>query len=234
LLPENEDPDSYLRKNGSKAFSALFGKAQSIIDFLFSISRGGMVDTVREALMLIAQNLDPLAADEMLTELSGKTRINELTVREEFRKIKNKTFLHDKKTAVPRISKGNREEYLLLSAVIHFPEKLNYVLSRLDMKDIRDKTVVSLFEKISAAAEKHSPGNILDGADEEERITFTRLSVEPGFDVEHADRNIEDCLMSIEKKKFEERFRLAELSGDLKLFNDLLREKKKRIEGKKI
>ena len=40
--------------------------------------------------------------------------------------------------------------------------------------------------------------------------------------------------MSIEKKKFEERFRLAELSGDLKLFNDLLLEKKKRIEGEKI
>jgi hypothetical protein len=58
--------------------------------------------------------------------------------------------------------------------------------------------------------------------------------VEPGFDVEHVDRNIEDCLMSVEKKKFEERFRLAELSGDLQLFNELLREKKKRIEGKKI
>jgi hypothetical protein len=189
---------------------------------------------VREALTLIAQNLDPLAADEMLIELSGKTRINEITVREEFRKIKNKTLVHDRKAAGPRKSKGNREEYLLLSAVIHFPEKLDYVLSRLDMQDIKDKTVVSLFEKISSAAGKDNPGNILDVADEEERITFTRLSVEPGFDIEHVDKNIEDCLMSIEEKKFEERFRLAELSGDLKLFNDLLLEKKKRIEGKKI
>ena len=234
LLPENEDPDSYLRKDGSEAFSALFGKAQSIVDFLFSVSRGGRVETVREALTLIAQNLDPLAADEMLIELSGKTRINEMTVREEFRKIKNKTLVHDRKAAGPRKSKGNREEYLLLSAVIHFPGKLDYVLSRLDMQDIKDKTVVSLFEKISSAAGKDNPGNILDVADEEERITFTRLSVEPGFDIEHVDKNIEDCLMSIEEKKFEERFRLAELSGDLKLFNDLLLEKKKRIEGKKI
>lgn len=233
LLPESEDPDSYLRKNGSEAFSALFAKAQSIIDFIFSVSREGRVETVREALTLIAGNLDPLAADEMLIELSGKTRINEMTVREEFRKIKNRTFVNAGKAAGPRISKGNREEYLLLSAVIHFPEKLDYVLSRLDMKDIRDKTVVSLFEKISSAADKNNPGSILAGAEEEERITFTRLSVEPGFDVEHADRNIEDCLRSIEKKKFEERFRLAELSGDLKLFNELFLEKKKFIEGKK-
>lgn len=233
LLPEKEDPDSYLRKNGSEAFSALLGKAQSMIDFLFSVSSSGRVDTVREALTLIAQNLDPLAADEMLIELSGKTRINEMTVREEFRKIKNKGFVNAGKVAGPRISKGNREEYLLLSAVIHFPEKLAYVLSRLDMKDIRDKTVVSLFERISSAADRNNPGSILAGADEEERTTYTRLSVEPGFDLDHADRNIEDCLMSIEKKKFDERFRLAELSGDLKLFNELFLEKKKFIEGKK-
>jgi DNA primase len=234
LLPEGEDPDSYLRKNGSGAFIALLGKAQSIIDFLFSVSRSGTVDTVREALTLIAQNLDSLAADEMLIELSGKTRINEVTVREEFRKIKNKTFANNNKAVAPGMSQENREEYLLLSAVIHFPQKLAHVLSRLDMKDIQDKTVVSLFEKISAAADKGNLGNILDSSDLEERTTFTRLSVEPGFDIEHADRNIEDCLLSLEKKKFEERFRMAELSGDLRLFNELFLEKKKRVEGKKI
>lgn len=233
VLPEGEDPDSYLRKNGSEAFSALLGKAQSIIDFLFSVSGEGRVEKVREALTLIAGNLDPLAADEMLMELSGKTRISELTVREEFRKIKNKGFVNDGKAAAPRVSKENREEYLLLSAVIHFPEKLAYVMSRLDMEDIRNKTVVSLFKKFSSAADRNNPGRILAGADEEERNTYTRLSVEPGFDLEHADRNIEDCLRSIEKKKFEERFRLAELSGDLKLFNELFLEKKKFIEGNK-
>ena len=234
LLPEGEDPDSYLRKNNSEAFSSLLGKAQSIIDFLFSVSRSGRVETVREALTLISQNLDPLAADEMLIELSGKTRINEMTIREEFRKIKNKVIVNAGKAPGPGLSKGSREEYLLLSAVMHFPEKLDYVMSRLDMKDIRDSVVASLFEKISAAADRDNPGSILDGADEQERTTFTRLMVEPGFDIEHVDRNIEDCLLSIEKKKFEERFRLAELSGDLKLFNELFMEKKKFIEEKKI
>jgi hypothetical protein len=169
----------------------------------------------------------------MLTELSGKTRINEMTVREEFRKIKNRTFVSARKAVGPSMPEGNREEYLLLSAVIHCPEKMGYVLSRLDMKDIKDKTVVSLLEKISTSAYKDSPGKILDIAGEE-RTIFTRLSVEPGFDIEHADKNIEDCLMSIEKKKFEERLHLAELSGDLKLFNDLLLEKKKRLEGENI
>ena len=234
LLPEREDPDSYLRKNGSEAFSALLGKAQSIMDFLFSASRGERIDTVREALTLIAQNADPLTADEMLIELSGKTRISEVTLREEFRKVKNKASVPAGRESDTRKSKGTREEYLLLSAVIHFPEKMDYVLSRLDVNDIRDRTVASLFAKISAAADKDNRDAVLDHAAEEERSIFTRLSVEPGFDLEHVDRNIEDCLMSIEKKKFDQRFRQAELSGDLRLFNALLLEKKKRIEGKKI
>ncbi len=232
LLPEGEDPDSYLRKNSGEAFSALLGRAQSIIDFIFSVSREGRAETVREALTLIAQNLDLLAADQMLIELSGKTRISEMTVREEFRKIKNKGFVNDGKAPAPPVSKGSREEYLLLSAVIHFPEKLDYVFSRLDMKDIKDKTVGSLFKKFFSAADKNNPASILAGADEEERNMYTGLSVEPGFDIEHVDRNIEDCLMSIEKKKFDARFRLAELSGDLKLFNELFMEKKKLIKGK--
>ncbi|MDH4232446.1 MAG: DNA primase [Nitrospirota bacterium] len=233
-LPEGEDPDSYLRKNGGEAFSALLGKTQSVIEFLFSASRGGRVETVREALTLIAQNADSLAADEMLIELSGKTRISETTVREEFKRMKNRTDAGERKAALPRVSRGDREEYLLLSAVIHFPDKLNYVLSRLDRKDIRDSAVLSLFEKIAAAQDRNNPGDILDGAGEEERVLFTRLSVEPGFDLEHADRNIEDCLRTIEKKKFDKKFRQAELSGDIQLFNALLLEKKKLLEGNKI
>jgi len=234
LLPEGEDPDSFLRKNGGEAFSALMGKAQSIIDFLFSVSRGEMIDVVREALTLIAQNADPLAADEMLIELSGKTRISEVTLREEFRNQRSRTFKEERKVAGPRVVRGSSEEYLLLSAVIHFPEKLAYFSSRLDMRDIRDETVVSLFDKISIAVEKDTLGAVLDDAGEAERILYTKLSVEPGFDIEHVDRIIEDCLMTIERKKIEEKLRLATLTGDPKLSNERVLEKIKRIEEKKI
>jgi len=234
-LPANEDPDSFLLKNGKEAFAERLEKAPSIIDFLFSISRGSRTETVREVLSIIAQNLDPLAADEMLIEVSGKTRINETTLREEFRKIKNRTSVNKKDPRPgPVPIKGNREEYLLLSAVIHFPEKLDQILSRVDMGDIRDKTVASLFKRISVAPDRANLRDILEGANEEERSIFTGFLADPGFDIENVDRNVSDCLLSIEKKKFEEKFRMAELSGDIKLFNELLMEKKKRVEGKGI
>jgi hypothetical protein len=73
---------------------------------------------------------------------------------------------------------------------------------------------------------------VLEGAAEEERLLFTRLSVDPGFDTAHVNRIIEDCVAKIEKMKFEERLHRAREEGDLHLINALLIEKKKNIKGK--
>lgn len=229
LLQDNEDPDSYLRKYGSSSFRILIEKANSIIDFLFSVSYGEKINTIREALTLIASIKDLLAADEMLIELSDKTRINEGTIRQEFRNIKNKTVPEKAKSYGAGLLTKNSEEYLLLSTLIAFPEKSDYLLSRIDINDIKDKTVVSLFKKIASIEDKKNLMTILDKADEQERIMFTKLSVDPGFDLEYVDRNIEDCLRRIEKKKLDKMIRHAEGSGDLKLINTLLLEKKRFI-----
>lgn len=229
LLQDNEDPDSYLRKYGSSSFRILIEKANSIIDFLFSVSYGEKINTIREALTLIASIKDLLAADEMLIELSDKTRINEGTIRQEFRNIKNKTVPEKAKSYGAGLLTENSEEYLLLSTLIAFPEKSDYLLSRIDINDIKDKTVVSLFKKIASIEDKKNLMTILDKADEQERIMFTKLSVDPGFDLEYVDRNIEDCLRRIEKKKLDKMIRHAEGSGDLKLINTLLLEKKRFI-----
>lgn len=229
LLQDNEDPDSYLRKYGSSSFRILIEKANSIIDFLFSVSYGEKINTIREALTLIASIKDLLAADEMLIELSDKTRINEGTIRQEFRNIKNKTVPEKAKSYGAGLLTKNSEEYLLLSTLIAFPEKSDYLLSRIDINDIKDKTVVSLFKRIASIEDKKNLMTILDKADEQERIMFTKLSVDPGFDLEYVDRNIEDCLRRIEKKKLDKMIRHAEGSGDLKLINTLLLEKKRFI-----
>jgi hypothetical protein len=53
------------------------------------------------------------------------------------------------------------------------------------------------------------------------------LSLNPGFDPEHIERNIEDCLHALKQKQFDERKRLADESGDIALLNSLLKEKRK-------
>jgi hypothetical protein len=71
---------------------------------------------------------------------------------------------------------------------------------------------------------------ILDIADEEERKMITRFSVEPGFDPEHVDKSIEDCLKRIENSKLD---KSLQTTGDKELGNLLLIEKRS-LEGKGV
>jgi DNA primase len=229
LLPEKDDPDSFLRKHGEMAFSKALEVSKTMIDFLFSVSIGEKIDTVREALSLIAAVGDPLIAGGMLIELSDRTRINEMTIREEFRKIKNKKAANSPDAGLTGPPLKNGEEYLLLSAVIAFPEKFSYVISRLDPSEIKDKTVSALLKKLESLEDKKDLAVMLAHADEDERRIITKLSVDPGFDLDHVDRNIEDCFRRIEQRNLDEGIRLAETAGDLSLVNALVLKKKKNM-----
>jgi len=233
ILPDNEDPDSYLGKYGSESFSILIEKAESVTDFILSASKGQRSQAVREALTVIAERQDAIEAEQMLIELAAKTRISEATLREEYRKLRaKKTGVQIKPVQAKAAPRNRAEEELLLSAVIAFPEKADAVLSRIDPDEIQDAAVSSLFRKIAALHDRTNISGILDHASEEDRLLFTRLSVAPGFDPEFVDRNIEDCFVKIEKRKFEERLLHARASGDIQLINALLLEKKKRIKEK--
>jgi DNA primase len=231
VLPDKEDPDSYLRKHGDGPFRELLETAKTPVDFLFSIAGGGKIDTVRETLALISGITDVLAADAMLVELSQKAGLHEPAIREEFAKIKNKAARSGSSTGAARLPVAHGEEYLLLSVVIAFPEKMDSVLSRIDLNCLRHKSVVSLFKKLASLRNTADAERVLDVADEEEAKIVTRLSVDPGFDPEQADQIIEDCLRRMEKRKLDERLRVAQTSGDLKLINSLLVEKKRFSEG---
>ena len=232
LLPDGEDPDSYLRKHGTESFSILTEKAQSMIDFLFSVAKGRRSDVVREALTMIAELKDTIEAEQMLMDLAGRSRINETTLRDEFKKIKGRKAGEQaapaRRPGVARFA----EERLLLSAIIAFPERADEVLARIDPDSIRDAAAAALFRRIAAAPERNNLASVLEGAGEEERLLFTRLSVDPGFDTTLVDRVIEDCFAKIEKKKFEERLHEAREAGDIHLINALLIEKKQTIKGK--
>jgi DNA primase len=231
LLPEGEDPDSFLRKKGSQPFKEMLSNSLSVIEFLLNTSKGDTIDTVREAVEMISNIKDFIIADELLVELSERTRINESALRSELKKIKKKIRTPGLEMLRKTKKAENREEYLLMSTIISFPEKAEYVLSRLNIQDVEDNTIKSLFKKVEALGDSVDLRSLLNEADDEEKSLITALSLKPGFDVEHVDRNIEDCLQSLAQKRFDERRRLAEDSGDISLLNSLLKEKRKFLKG---
>jgi hypothetical protein len=94
----------------------------------------------------------------------------------------------------------------------------------------------SIFKKIKTSADGFNMSSFLNKAEDSERTLITELSLNPGFDLEHVDRNIDDCLQTMVQKRFEERKRLAEAKepDDAALHNSLLKEKRRLIKGVKM
>jgi len=233
ILPDREDPDSFLRKHGREAFGGLLKKAVNMVDFVLSYSKGQRSSVVRELLSLIAGMPDILEAEQMLVELAGRTRISESALRDEFRKLrKGQKAGTDAPAAVKQEAGRIPEEELLLSIAIASPEKIGKILELIDPGMFSDGTAATLLRKICGLFGKTGTVTLPDDSTDEERVLYTRLSVEPGFDPEFIDRTIEDCAGRICKKKLDAGFSMAGASDDLKLLNALLMEKKNLLKGK--
>ena len=231
LLPPGEDPDSFLRKTGSEPFSKSLSSAQSMIEFLLSSAKGERLEVVREALVMIASMKDLLQADELVRELVDRSKINEAVLRSELDKMRQKAHAHKREKPQHAAAPFNREELLLLSALLSFPEKSHSVLSQLTLEDIRDETIRSLLRKINKHGDTVTIPILLNDADDAERTFITGLSLNPGFDPEHVDKNIDDCLLKLKQRKSEKERQLAEDTGDITRLDSLLKEKRKSIKG---
>jgi len=239
LLPEGEDPDSFLRRRGSLSFEKKLSETLSIIDFIKLTSSHDKVEWVREALEIVSLYDDVIIANEILCELTDKSRFNESILREELEKIKKKNFKYNnlqKDTSKRENSRTHppKEEYLLLSALLSFPENLNYTISKLKLEDLYDPTIKRILEKIKTIQERFSIDYLSELCDDKERILISKMLVNPGFDNENVNEVIDDCIRAIKIRRLEEQLSYAKGIGDVKLLNSLLKEKRENIKGNKL
>lgn len=222
LLPENDDPDSFLRKNKASAFQGLMDRAISPIAFIVNVLRKDRMEAVRDALEVISSARDMILREDLVRELAEKTGLRETVLREELKGLAKRTETKIK-PATAREKIVYDEEFLLLSAAIAFPDKLEGILNIVPPDEFKNPVVRNLFRKMSLAKGRLDAMTTLLGADE--KMLFERLALNQGFDPENTDTCIEDCIKKIVLKRFDERLREAEVAGDLKLFNSLLLER---------
>lgn len=239
LLPTDDDPDSFLRKNGEKRFADLVSGAVSPIDFLMAVSKGDRTEMVHEALRIISSAGDVIMKEELVRELSEKTGLRETILREEMegrgKRPKGKAAITSSPTPSPR-GFCYDDELLLLSAVIAFPEKLDHILQTVAMEEFSNPTVRRILEKLGTGGHGESFESILSSLGDEEKALVTKLTFHPGFDHEVVERNIEDCVRSMaerrsaeQRKQLHERIRQAEKKGDQDLLYALLKERQRLI-----
>jgi len=232
LLPEGEDPDSFLRENDSSAFQVRLSKAKSMVDFILGL-KGEKTDNIRTAIGIISNAKDLIVREELFKKLSEKSGIGESVLRGE-----SKGYGQEPRhSIVAAASKATTffysEDILLLSAIVSFPDKAPYIFDNLNMDSVRNPLVKKIFQEIKPSADKVSMTEMLSVLGEEEKALVTRLSLTPGFDLEDLDKSIKGCLRKIAHYEIEEKIKEAKSTGDRQRLRSLLAEKQKIIRGEK-
>ncbi len=239
VLPENEDPDTFLRKNGAEYFRRYMAKAVTPVEFLLKLYGKNKLDAVRYALSLILSCPDPLQRDETLRELSSQSGIDELTLRQELKNSKK-----SQKQKASSVNGGpefaglqehldtiSKEEQTLLSIIFSVPEKRNDILSHLDPECMKSYPTQGFLEKIKRFLAENSADDLLSTGfmalcNSYEKALVTKLSMDAGVDTENVDAMIKGCLKTIAMKGIGREIEQAGKAGDEKLLFSLFGKKK--------
>jgi DNA primase len=156
-LPIGEDPDTFIRKNGSEGFSKILNKRQSIIDFIGDSFRQagklespeGKTEFVREIIGLIAKMRDEIKRDFYIKDISEKFAVYESVIRKELEKhLKQKSKgatrefqpkSSDKMIPLKESAKVSTAELFLIRLLIDSDDKTkSYLMNNLEIDLIKD------------------------------------------------------------------------------------------------
>ncbi len=233
LLPEDEDPDTFLRKHGADYFRQFMKKAVTPMKFLLKFYGKNKMDAVRFALSLILSCPDSLQRDEALRELSSLSGYDEQTLRQELKNSRKPARHSERESTGLDDHSGtiSKEEQMLLSIMVLLPEKRDDILHYLGPESMGPYAPGGLFDKIRSFLAENSNGNLLSTefmelCNSDEQALLTKLSVDPGLDTDNINAMIKDCLKTISRKGITRQIELAEKAGDEKLLFSLLGKKK--------
>ena len=223
-LPEGDDPDTFLRREGREAFVGMFREVKGLVDFY--LEHGGeRVDTARELIYIISKVKDGILRSDLIRELSEKTGLSEQFLREELLLLRRETGppMGAMQGGAPRLS----AEMLLLGLYITYPEYAPVVKEGISPEDIEDERVRRIFEKLyssSAASLKE----LTSGLEEQEMSVVSGSTIGLEIDAEEVVRNIKDCIRSIRSRRLRKRLkdleleiRLAEKRGQSETVSEL-------------
>jgi len=226
LFPEDEDPDSFLRKNGKDAFTDLLKNPLPIIEFFMSLKEDKRVIT-REIVGAISKIPDRVAQGYYVKMLSEKLGINELFIIEELKRIRRRVSSKKSNMAdlrVPLSKSRPADEMYILKLMMQCPERLKEICSVLSAEDFEDTLTRIIFERIKEKGVDYE--RLLLECGDEERDLLTEILCMDDF--ENPERVLKDCLKRLREKtrkrllqEIHQRIKEAEVKKDVELLKQL-------------
>jgi DNA primase len=232
-LPEGEDPDSFLKKEGKEAFSGFLDRAVSVVDF-FALQKGDKHLIVSEALEAISNIPNSVKRGDTVKQLSEKMKFNESDLREQLKKIMKVPYA--KRVSVKERSQASEshaasrpmEEIYIVQLIIQFPEKAENIFEIISVDDFCDSTIKSIFKKMKNGFIDYNV--LITECAEDERNLLSELLFKTEFD--DPEKIFMDCCKRLKTKKrqallheLQEKIKKAELDNNNILLKTLLQEK---------
>jgi DNA primase len=240
-LPDQEDPDTFVNKNGLHAFQALLERSVPMFDFFIDhkMADGGKeiehrVQVLEDIFPVLAELKSHVQRSLYMKRLSEKLQVTEKAVSEEFRKWAAK----DSFGAGSPQAQGKKEckridDGYLLNLILHHPRTIGRV------GDLEWKILISdpvAVEIVSCLIEKNpgagafAPDEILASlAGEAAQEAFREAMLSPSiFSEEEVDRAIQDFSEKILRIKIRDSVAQARVKGDFETYNRILKLKKER------
>lgn len=258
LLPEGEDPDSFLKKRGASELKKILEAPLGLVEFYMKTAeKGDSVESLRELTGLIAGIEDPLIRAEYIKTLSHVADLKEEFLIEEVRRLratqagKLKTPASSGSDAKTIGFKTLSPEALLMAVILQYPERAELILKGLKPEDIEEENLRKLYSLIMDCCSQNPSFLKDDGkgllqelinqlnrdmeeSEETARMELqhliARLTFNTYLDDEGIDRLISDCMKQIRLRVIDRLITEARGRNDLILLNKLIKEKTK-IQG---
>lgn len=146
-LPDNLDPDDFIKTHGREAFLAALDEAADFVTFYVRMSseRAGTIEgrteIAQEVFEILRQVDDPLRVDEYLKRLASELRLNEQLCRTEFHKFQQQQSMRARPVNEPA---APVETPAQAPVGIDDARFLAYLLRRPDLREVTRNTLGSI------------------------------------------------------------------------------------------
>ncbi len=241
VLPQGEDPDSFVNRYGSDEFKELLKGATPIFDFyldqaLAHMDTGvdGQIKVLSEVLPIFMDIEQGATKSLYVQRFSEKTDINEDLVREELRRREDKRLeRRDTSQLKSRFLSGQDlrrygSDLQFLNLLVHYPEKIDtfrdqeWELIASDPEII--KIIKVLMEKSPSGGDLHRIEGFLDSPVAKEQLRAIVVS-EPFYVKELVNQAVSEFTKKIAKIKISQSISHAKAEGDMEMLNRLIKAK---------
>lgn len=189
LLPENEDPDSFVNKRGLPAFVDLLSRASPIFDFFLDLQTaqsGGSIEgrlaTLKQTIPLLCEMKNGAQRSLYVKRVAEKLDLYEASVLEEMRRWISSGSRPEEKNREGTVSKKpiHKDDAIFLNILVHHPQARAGMLNEDFRILLSDEPVKKIFDRM---VEDHrnglsvNPDELVDKLEDEQSRQVLRETI---------------------------------------------------------